>query len=320
MKSFKMGLAALCIFSAQYAVADTYPSRPITVVVPFAAGGGTDLVARLVAEKLTGILKTSVVVDNRPGASAQIGTRRVVEAEPDGHTLLIGTTSLINGPFLFSKIPYDAATQLRPVASLADLPIFLAVGSKHKERNVPAFIQMAKEAKGGLSYGSAGPGTTLHMSAEWLKNKAGFDATHIPFKGSGLAVAALAAGHVDFNLENLGPVQAMVESKRVNLLAIAASKRHPVVPDVPTFGESGLPEVNLSTWIFLMAPAQTPDHVVALLNKEVNLILAQQDVQQKLFNQGFVPTGGTPDAMLVRMKEEAKQWGAIIKAANISLE
>jgi tripartite-type tricarboxylate transporter receptor subunit TctC len=193
MTLFRAGAAVLGVLLAQLALAQTYPSKPVTLVVPFAAGGGTDIVARLIAERLREPLKGNVIVENRPGASAQIGNRYVIESAPDGHTLLVGTTSLINGPALFPKLPYDAEKQLRPVVSLADLPIFLAVSAKHNVKTVREFIDMAKKS-GNLSYASAGPGTTLHMASEWLKLNGGFHATHIPFKGSAGAVVALGGG------------------------------------------------------------------------------------------------------------------------------
>lgn len=322
MKTFRSLLLALAAATAFGANAQTaaYPSKPVTLIVPFAAGGGTDAVARMVAQKLTESLKQPVVVENRAGASAQIGTRAVVEAPADGYTLLVGTTSLINGPYLFPKLPYDAAKQLRPVASLADLSIYLAVNSDLGVTTLPAFLDLAKKSKGKFNYGSAGPGTTLHMSSEWLKSNAGFEATHVPFKGSSGAVTAVAGGQVQFSMENLGPILPMVQSKRVNLLAIAAPQRHPKTPDVPTFKEAGLPDVNLSTWIFLMAPAATPDPVVAKLNAAVNEILQRPDVKEQLFGQGFFPTGGSTSDMLKRMDKEAAQWGAIIKSANITVE
>ncbi len=318
MNLLRTGAAILGVLLPQLALSQ-YPSKPVTLVVPFGAGGGTDIVARLVAERLREPLKGNVIVENRPGASAQIGNRYVIESTPDGHTLLVGTTSLINGPALFPKLPYDAEKQLRPVVSLADLPIFLAVSTKHNVKTVREFIDMAKKS-GNLNFASAGPGTTLHMSSEWLKLNGGFQATHIPFKGSSGAVVALGGAQVDFSMENLGPVQPMVQQNRVRLLAVASHQRHPHVPDVPTLGQSGLPDVNLATWIFLMAPAATPDSVVTLLNKTVNQILARPDMKEKLLEQGFIGTGGTIEEMQKRMKAEAALWGAVIKAANIKVE
>ena len=321
MRLVHLAAAALGALAASLAFAQAYPSKPVVLVVPFPPGGGTDIVARFVAEKLREPLKQNVVVENKPGASAQIGNKYVVDAAPDGHTLLVGTTSLINGPALFgSKLPYDAAKQLRPVVSLADLPIFLSVSTqKHTAKTLQEFVEVAKRTPN-LNFGSAGPGTTLHMSAEWFMANTGVQAVHIPFKGSGPEVVALAGGQVDFAMENLGAVQPMVQQGRVRLLGVASHSRHPHAPDVPTFKEAGLPDVNLATWIFLMAPAATPDAVVAQLNSSINDILKTTEMRDKLLGQGFVPTGGTVEAMAARMKAEAELWGTVIRNANIKLD
>jgi tripartite-type tricarboxylate transporter receptor subunit TctC len=325
MNLTRIATVALGLLLAQFAFAPAvfaqgYPTKTINLVVPFPAGGGTDIVARMIADKLREPLKTSVIVENRPGASAQIGNKYVIDSAPDGHTLLVGTTSLINGPALFPNLPYDAAKQLRPVVSLADLPIFLSISTqKHGAKTVREFIEVARKTPN-LNYGSAGPGTTLHMAAEWFKANTGIEAVHIPFKGSGPEVVALAGGQVDFAMENLGAVQPMVQAGRVRILGVASQARHPHVPDVPTFREAGLPEVNLATWIFLMAPAATPDAVVALLNRSINDILKMPDTREKLLAQGFVQTGGTVEEMAQRMKDEAVLWGAVIKNANITVQ
>jgi len=320
MNFLRTKAAALGMLLAQLAFAQSYPSKPVTLVVPFSAGGGTDIVARLVAERLRQPLKVNVLVENKPGASAQIGNRYVIDSAPDGFTLLVGTTSLINGPALFPKLPYDAAKQLRPVISLADLPIFLSISTqKHSAKTLKEFVEVAKKTPN-MNYGSAGPGTTLHMSAEWFKANTGVQAVHIPFKGSGPEVVALAGGQVDFAMENLGAVQPMVQAGRVRLLGVASPARHPQVPDVPTFREAGLPDVNLATWIFVMAPAATPDAVVALLNRTINDILKMPDTREKLLQQGFVQTGGSVEEMAQRMKDEAVLWGTVIKNADIRID
>ena len=319
MKLIAAVVATLGLVVAPLANGQSYPTKPVVLVVPFPAGGGTDIVARIVADKLREPLKQNVVVENRPGASAQIGNKYVVDAAPDGHTLLVGTTSLINGPALFGpKLPYDHNKQLRPVVSLADLPIFLTVSTKHPAKTVREFVDLAKKSQ--LNFGSAGPGTTLHMSAEWLKANAGFQSTHIPFKGSGQQVVALAGGQVDWAMENLGPVLPMAQQNRVRLLGIASPQRHPQVPEVPTFKEAGLPDVNLATWIFLMAPAGTPDAVVTLLNRHVNEVLKQPDTREKMLAQGLLATGGSVQDIDKRMKDEAVLWGTVIKNANIRIE
>jgi tripartite-type tricarboxylate transporter receptor subunit TctC len=314
-------LAALGLALSPFAQAQTYPTKTVALVVPFPAGGGTDIVARLVAQKLSESLKGNVVVENRPGASAQIGTKYVVDAAPDGHTLLIGTTSLVNGPALFgSKLPYDHNKQLRPVISLADLAIFLSVNAqKFSARTVKEFVEQAKKLPNS-NMGSAGAGTTLHMSGEWFKLATGLQSLHVPFKGSAPQVVALGGGEVDWAMENYGAVLPMVQNGRVRLLAVASPARNPQAPDVPTFKEAGLPDVNLSTWIFLMAPAATPDAIVTRLNSAVREILLTKDMQDKLLQQGFVQSGGTVEQLAARMKAETELWGKVIREANIKLD
>jgi len=322
MRLIRIGLSLFALALTQLAFAQAYPTaKNIALVVPFPAGGGTDIVARLVAVKMGELLKTGVIVENKPGASAQIGNKYVMDAAPDGYTLLVGTTSLINGPALFgAKLPYDHTKQLRPVISLADLPIVLAISTqKWQSKTVKEFVEQAKKTPN-MNYGSAGPGTTLHMSSEWFKQATGVEAQHIPFKGSGQSVPALAGGQVDFNMENPGPVLPLVKQGSVRFLAVASYARHPQLPDVPTFKEAGLPDVNLATWIFLMAPAATPDPVVALLNKTLNDILKTQDMKDKLLAQGFVQAGGTVQEMETRMKVETELWGTVIRKANIKVD
>ena len=324
MKSIAAAAAVLGIALSSLPLvsqAQSYPTRTVSLVVPFPAGGGTDIVARLVAQRLSESLKGNVVVDNRPGASAQIGTKHVVDAAPDGHTLLIGTTSLVNGPALFgSKLPYDHNKQLRPVISLADLAIFLSVNAqKFSARTVKEFIEQAKKMPN-LNMGSAGAGTTLHMSGEWFKLATGMQSLHVPFKGSAPQVVALGGGEVDWAMENFGAVLPMVQSGRVRLLAVASPARTPPAPDVPTFKEAGLPDVNLSTWVFLMAPAATPDAVVAQLNKTIRAILVTPEMQEKLLQQGFVQSGGTVGELAARMKAETELLGKVIRDANIKLD
>ena len=321
MKRIAAAAAALGLALSPLSQAQTYPTKTVSLVVPFSAAGGTDIVARLLAQKLSESLKGNVVVENKPGASAQIGTKYVVDAAPDGHMLLIGTTSLVNGPALFgNKLPYDHNKQLRPVISLADLAIFLSVNAqKFSARTVKEFIEQAKKTPN-LNMGSAGAGTTLHMSGEWFKLATGLQALHVPFKGSAPQVVALGGGEVDWAMENFGAVLPMVQTGRVRVLAVASPSRHPQAPDVPTFKEAGLPDVNLATWVFLMAPAGTPDPVVAQLNKTIREILRTQDMQDKLLQQGFVQSGGTVEQLAARMKAETELWGKVIREANIKLD
>jgi tripartite-type tricarboxylate transporter receptor subunit TctC len=322
MNLIRIGISLLALALGQSAFAQAYPSaKNVSLVVPFSAGGGTDIVARLLAQKMGEALKGNVIVENKPGASAQIGTKYVVDAAPDGYTLLVGTTSLVNGPALFgSKLPYDHTKQLRPVISLADLPLFLAVNAqKYNVKTVKEFVEQAKKTPN-LNMGSGGPGTTLHMSGEYFKQATGLQAVHIPFKGSGPQVVALAGGQVDFAMENFGPVQPLMQQGRIRVLAVASHQRHPHAPDVPTFKEAGLPDVNLATWIFLMAPAGTPDAIVTLLNKTILDILNTQDMKDKLLVQGFVHSGGSVQQLAARMQAETELWGKVIRDANIKVD
>ena len=300
------------------AQAQQYPSSRITIVVPFAAGGGADITARVIAEKLSESLKQPVIVENKAGANSQIGTGYVANAKPDGYTLLLATTSVINNPH-FYKTPYDAERDLRPVIGVVDVPVFLTVGPKTNARDAREFVAAAKAANGAMNFSSAGAGSTLQLAAEWLKANAGFKATHIPHKGSGPAVAALAQGEVDFSMENYGPAVPHLQSKRVRVLAIAAPKRFPALPDIPTFKEAGLGDAELSSWFILMAPTATPDNVVKLLNEKVNQILLVPEVRDRLMRLGLAPMGGTSEGMAARMKEDTAKWGTVIREANVKL-
>ena len=322
MKNIRIAAVGFACLLSQLAFAQGWPTaKNISLVVPFSAGGGTDIVARLLAQKMSEALKANVIVENKPGASAQIGTKYVVDAAPDGYTLLVGTTSLVNGPALFgSKLPYDHTKQLRPVISLADLPLFLAVNAqKYNAKTVKEFVEQAKKQPA-LNMGSGGGGTTLHMSGEYFKQATGLKAEHIPFKGSGPQVIALAGGQVDFAMENFGPVQPLMQQGKIRVLAVASHQRHPHAPDVPTFKEAGLPDSNLATWIFLMAPAGVPDAIVATLNKTILDILNTQDMKDKLLQQGFVHSGGTVQQLAARMQAETELWGKVIREANIKVD
>ena len=301
------------------ASAQTWPSRPITIVVPFAAGGASDITARLIGQELGPALGTTVVVDNKPGANTQIGTAFVARAPADGHTLLLGTTSLINNVHFYPSMPYDASRALTPVIGLVDVPAFLLVGPKVKAGGVRDFVAMARKSEGRLNYASAGAGSSLHLATEWFKSNVGFEATHIPQRGSGPAVTSVASGETDFSFENLGPARPQMDAGRVRILAIAGPKRFPGLPNVPTLQESGLPGTDLSSWFVLMAPAGTPRPVIDSINREVNKALAKPEIRDRLFKLGLIPLGGTPEQLAERMQQDSGKWGLVIRQANIKI-
>ncbi|HYP69268.1 MAG TPA: tripartite tricarboxylate transporter substrate binding protein [Variovorax sp.] len=312
-------LASLCCLVLP-AKAQNYPSKPITIVVPFAAGGASDITARLIGQELSSNLHTPVVVDNKPGANSQIGTAFVVRSAADGYTLLMGTTSLINNVHFYPQMPYDASRSLAPVVGVVDVPAFLLVGGKVKEKTAKDFVAMAAKSGTSLNYASAGAGSTLHLAAEWFKSVVGFQAQHVPLKGSGPAVTSVAAGETDFSFENLGPAQPQIDAGRVRVLAIAAPKRFPTLPNVPTLKEAGLPDVDLSSWFVLMTPTGTPPAVVQTLNQEVNKALAKPEIRNRLLKLGLVPLGGTTEQLATRMQQDSGKWGSIIRSANIKLD
>ncbi|MFS8979936.1 tripartite tricarboxylate transporter substrate binding protein [Cupriavidus necator] len=313
------GAAVLCSVTLAHA---EYPDKPITLVVPFAAGGGTDITARLIGKKLAEAYRQAVVVDNKPGANTQIATRHVARAPSDGYTLLVASTSIVNNETLYARLPYQASRELMPVVGLVTVPAFLAVGPNIQARTVREFLAEArrKSAQGGLNFGSAGTGSTLHLAAEWFNQSAQLKAVHVPFKGSGPATVALAGGEVDYTFENLGPALAQIQSGRVRLLGVAGPARFPGLTGVPPLKEAGLPEVDLSSWFILMAPAQTPPAVIESLNAQVNRALADPEVKAGLLRQGFVPLGGSVAEIQARMVQDTGRWRAIIRNANVTID
>jgi tripartite-type tricarboxylate transporter receptor subunit TctC len=307
--------AAACVTAG----AQNFPSRAITIVVPFAAGGATDITARLVADRLSQSMKQSVIVENKAGANSQIGTGYVINAKPDGYTLLMGTTSLINNVHLYPRIQYDASRELRPVVGVVEVPAFLMVGPTVKAKSAREFVAAAKAADGKMNFASAGAGSTLHLAAEWFKENAGFEATHVPQRGSGPAVVALGQGQVDFSFENYGPALPQIQAKHIRILAIASPKRFPTLPNVPTLEEAGIPGPDLASWFVLMAPAGTPNEVVSALNESVNEILKQPDVRERLYKIGLVPMGGSSQAVTDRMRQDSGKWGSIIRSAHVKV-
>lgn len=312
-----LGLSALGLVPLAHG--QNYPSKPITIVVPFAAGGASDITARLIGQSISRTLGQPVVVENKPGANTQIGTTQVIRSAPDGHTLLLGTTSLINNVHFYPQMPYNASRDLTPVVHIVDVPALLMVGPRVQAKTAQAFIAEARKRDDGLNYASAGAGSTLHLATEWFKAATGIKAQHVPMRGSGPAVTSVAAGETDFSFDNLGPAQAQIDAGRMRVLGIAAPQRFPTLPDVPTLKEVGLPDTDLSSWFVLMAPSGTPAPVIATLNKAVNEALAQPEVRERIIKLGLVPGGGTPEALATRMQQDMGKWGSVIRSAGITL-
>jgi len=299
-----------------------YPEKPVTIVVPFAAGGGSDIVARLIAQQLGEAYGQPFIVENKPGASTQIATRHVINATPDGHTLLLATTSVINNATLYKNLDYDASVSLRPVVPLVDVPAFLAVGTALDVNTVPEFLQQARalSAQNRLNFGSAGTASTLHLAAQWFNQQAQLNAIHVPYRGSSANVVALASGEVAYAFDNLGPALPQITNKRLRFLAIAGPQRFPTLPDIAPLKNFGFPDTDMASWFILMAPAATPDTVVDALNTSVNRILARADIQQRLLNLGLLPTGGSSAQLEERMRADTLKWADIIRLGNVTIQ
>jgi len=300
--------------SGPLAAADpAYPSRPIRMIVAVAPGGGTDIVARLVATRLTENLGQSVIVDNRSGGNSIIGTSLVARATPDGYTLLMATNAshAIN-PGLFPDLPYDPVKSFMPIVMVAGVPTVLVVTPAFPAKTVQDFIAHARAHEGKLNHGSSGTGGTGHLTAELFKTATGIRATHIPYKSDGPALIDLLGGQLSFMLPNMPAIVPYVKAGRLRALAVSSARRSPMLPDVPTLLESGI-KVEINGWYGLVGPAGTPANVVATLNANVNKMLAQADFVEKLANLGASPIGGTPQQVVSLIRSDMAKYAKAIK-------
>ncbi len=303
------------------AAAQAYPNHSIRLVVPFAAGGTTDILARAVAQKLTETMGQPVVVDNRAGAGGNIGADIVAKSPPDGYTLLMGTvgTHAIN-PSLYSKMPYDHVKDFAPVILVAGVPNVLEVNPSVPVNTVADLIKLAKEKPGQINFASSGNGTSIHLSGELFKTMAGVDMTHIPYKGSAPALADLVGGQVQIMFDNLPSSLPQIKAGKLRAVAVTSLKRAPALPDVPTISESGLPGFEASSWFGVLAPAGTPAPIVAKLNGEINKWIQTPEAREKLLSQGAEAAGGTPEQFVAHIKSETDKWAKVVKASGAKVD
>ena len=319
MHHWALGALFACI--ATVASAQGYPTRPIRLVVPFPAGGTTDILAREVAQKLTEVLGQAVVVDNRPGAAGNIGSDLVAKSAPDGYTLLMGTvgTHAIN-PSLYSKMPYDHVKDFAPVVLVAGVPNVLVVNPALPGNSVSDLIKLAKDKPGQINFASSGSGTSIHLSGELFKTMAGVDMTHVPYKGSSPALTDLIGGQVQIMFDNLPSALPQIKGGRLRAIALTSLKRAPVLPDIPTINESGLPGFEASSWFGVLAPAGTPVAIVARINTEVNKWLQSADAREKLLGQGAEAAGGSPERFANHIRAESEKWAKVVKASGAKVD
>lgn len=311
--------AALCALPLA-ALAQAWPARPITMVVPFPPGGPTDIVARLLAQQMSQELGQSIVIDNKPGANGNIGNAAVAKSPADGYTLLYNTSSIALSPALYKKLSYDVNKELAPVALAAVVPLALVVHTSVPVKTVQEFQAYVRANPGKLSYGSAGNGNVTHLGVFQMLRAMGAEATHIPFKGSAPADLALAGGQIEFMTDTINSVIPFIKDKRMNLLAVTTPRRMALYPDVPTLAESGLPGFEAGAWQGLMVPAGTSPEIIAKLNAAVNKVLKNPQVMAKLAQQGTEPLGSTPQEYGAYLQKELKRWKDVVAVTGVSLD
>ena len=309
----------ICCGFAIVAHAQNYPTRPIRLIVPFSPGGTSDLVARVVGGKLGDELGQTVIVDNRGGAGSTLGTSLAVRAAPDGYTLLISHIALAINQTLYSKLSYNAIKDLAPISKLGVAPSAVVVNNKLPVKNMRELIALAKKEPGKLNYGSAGVGSSGHLSVALLEHVAGVKLTQVPYKGGGPSVAATLSGEVQLSIPVLASAAPHVRSGRVRMLAVTSAKRSQAFPDVPTAQEAGVPGYVYETWFGLFAPARTPQAIIAKLNQATVKALSMKDVREQLFNQGVEADSSTPEELAKTLRDETATWAKIIKSAGVPI-
>ena len=306
--------------SSAFGQADQFPTKPIRLIVPYAAGGGTDLVMRAIAPGMSEALGQPIVVENRPGAGTITATEAVVRAEPDGHHLLAVGAPIYLNTALGIKTPYDPLRDLAPVSLLVNNPGLLLVGSSVNAKSVKELVALSKTQKGGLSYASAGPGSIAHLAGELLKARIGIDMLHIPYKGSAPALADLMGGQLPVAIDAMIPSGAQVKAGKVRALAILSTERSPLLPDVPTIGEAGFPGLEASATFGLMLPGKTPPAVIAKVHAAMKKAISQPATRKQLDEMGYQVVANTPEQFGTYLREQIATWTKIVKDNNIKAE
>jgi len=317
----RASIQAIAILSAVAAglpaLAQQYPARPIRLIVPFVAGGSADVLGRVYAQRMTQLYGQQMVVENRPGSGGHVGAEAAARATPDGYTIVFGTIGIHAAYMIYSKLNYDPARDLQPVAMYADVPNVLIVHPSVPAKNVREFIALAKSNPGRLNFGTAGSGSSTHMCGEWFKLVTGVNLTHVPYKGSAQAMQDLLGGQIELMFENLPTGIAQIKAGKVRALGMTSKERSPSMPDIPTVSESGVPGFEATAWFTIAAPAKVPADIIRKLNADMNAFLKAPEMQQRWVEMGAVPLGGAPADAEKYFVSEREKWGKVIKAAGI---
>jgi len=316
-----LAATALCValaWSADAPAQAAWPSKPIRVVVPFAAGGATDVVGRMLAQKLAEVWGQSVVVENRTGAGGSVGGDIVAKSPGDGYTLLFASGAITINPQIYKNMPFDTQKDLVPITNVASGPMLLVVADDSPARSVKDLIAMAKAKPGTVNFGSAGVGSQTHLAAEYFADAAGIDIVHVPYKGEAPAYTDLIGRQTQMMVGNFAPASALLGPGRLRALAVTGKARSPLLPEVPTVAESGLAGFNVGGWFGLFAPAGTPPEILARIQRDTLKVLAATEFKARLYVQGMAPVGNTPAEFAKTMEEESRHWAAVVKNRKLS--
>lgn len=317
----KIVAAAWALLAATGLVqAQDYPAKPIKFVIPYAAGGPTDILGRVVGTRLSEKLGQPVVIENRPGASGMIGQAQVAKAEPDGYTILVNASIHVINPSLFATMTSDPIKDFVAVTQLAAVPLVLVVNPKVPANSVADLVALAKKEPGKLSFASSGIGAAPHLAGELLKSRTATNIQHVPYKGSGPAINDLIGGHVTMMIDSMPSSMAQVQAGALKALAVSTAKRVPAMPDVPTMMEQGVPDFDVATWYGVWAPAKTPTAIVDKLQREIAAILAEPAIKERYAALGAEPVGSTPAEFDAYCRSELARWAEVVKISGAKLE
>jgi len=298
-----------------------YPAKPIRLIVPFPPGGGTDILSRLVAQKLTESAKWTVVADNRAGAGGTIGITEAAKAAPTGYDLVMGQKdNMVVGPWLYKNLPWDPTKDFAPIAHVAYTPVIIATSANSRFKTLADVVAAAKAAPDTITYGSPGNGTTIHLAGDLFEKAAGIKIRHVPYKGSNPAMMDALAGNVDLLVSSVPSAMGQIKSGKLRPLAVTSAKRSTSLPDVPTVAEQGFKDFDVSTWYGVFAPAGTPKEIVTAVNAEINKLLATAEMKDAIHAQGAEPQAMTPEQFGAQLKADYQKWRSIVQGSGVTLE
>lgn len=317
----RVALAVILTAFSSVALAQAWPAKPVTIIVPFPAGGSTDVVGRLLSKELAKMWGQSVVVDNRVGAGGNIGAVAVAKSPPDGYTLLLASGSIMTvNPHIYAKLPFDPKKDFVPITNVSAGPMIVVVPPNSKVNDLKGLLAEAKANPGKLNFGSAGTGSQVHMATEKLANAAGIAIQHVPYKGEGPAYTDLSSNLTDLMVGNIAAAAPLVKDGRLKALAVTSRERSALLPNVPTVIEAGLPDAENYGWFGLLAPTGTPKEVIEKVQKDVNKVLAEAEIKTRLAGFGMVPVGNTPAEFGSAIEQETKQWGVVVKNRGLQAQ